>query len=80
MVPKQPAGPTNKEMRADLYAHVLKHHPERLCTKIVKMFYERGWEVIFTPPYCPDLQPAEKVWAQVKGRVGRNYRCVSADF
>ncbi|OQR80747.1 hypothetical protein ACHHYP_17246 [Achlya hypogyna] len=31
-----------------------------------------GHEVLYTPPYHPELQPIEVVWACVKNRIGRD--------
>ena len=53
---------------------MLQNNPLRLMTKLARYFYnERGWELIWTPPYCPDLQPIEKLWAFIKNRVGANW-------
>ena len=40
---------------------------------IVSMAEEAGHEVVFSPPHHSDLQPIELVWANIKGRVGRQY-------
>ena len=33
-----------------------ENKPEMVRAKLVVTFEERGWVVLFTPPYCPDLQ------------------------
>lgn len=38
-------------------------------SRLKEMFAKLGYDVIFTPPYCPTLQPIELVWASVKNRV-----------
>ena len=67
-------GPVAAEIKLALRNHLLQNNPLRLMTKLARYFYnERGWELIWTPPYCPDLQPIEKLWAFIKNRVGANW-------
>lgn len=67
-------GPVSAEIKLALRNHLLQNNPLRLMTKLARYFYnERGWELIWTPPYCPDLQPIEKLWAFIKNRVGANW-------
>lgn len=40
---------------------------------VCQMARAEGHEIVFTPPYHSDLQPIERVWAVVKGNVGRQY-------
>ncbi len=47
----------------------LSKHPDRQRTEIKKLFDERGWQLIYTPPYTPEVQPIEKVWAFVKNYI-----------
>lgn len=39
-----------------------------------KKFDEHGYELIYTPPYLPDVQPIEKAWAFVKNHVAVRYK------
>ena len=39
-----------------------------------KQFRAGGWEVIWTPPYCPKFQPIELVWGVGKQRAGTLYK------
>jgi len=43
-------------------AKVVQQHVTRLKEKI---------ELVYLPPYSPELNPDEQVWAHVKGRIGR---------
>jgi len=43
---------------------------KRECVRLAE---ENGHTILFTPPYHSDLQPIELVWAQIKGRIGRQY-------
>ena len=48
-------------------------HPEVLDSKVERIFREKGWEIIWTPPYCPKFQPIELVWGVGKQRAGTLY-------
>ena len=39
-----------------------KHKPELLCCKVKQYLKEHGHGVLWTPPYCPNLQPIELFW------------------
>ena len=39
---------------------------EMLESDLVRKFRKEEWHVLFTPPYCPDLQPIELFWAAGK--------------
>lgn len=45
-----------------------ENKPEMVRAKLVVTFEAKGWVVLFTPPYCPDLQPIELFWATGKNR------------
>jgi transposase len=47
----------------------LVKHPDRQRTEVRRLFDERGWQLIYTPPYTPEVQPIEKVWAYVKHHI-----------
>ena len=38
----------------------------------VKIASEWGHEVLFTPPYHPELQPIELIWAAIKNPIAKN--------
>lgn len=48
-------------------------HPEVLDSKVERVFREKGWKIIWTPPYCPKFQPIELVWGVGKQRAGTLY-------
>jgi hypothetical protein len=53
------------------YCNYLKEEkPERLECKVEKALKDRGHLVLWTPPYCPDLQPIELFWAAGKNHAG----------
>ncbi|KAE9359243.1 hypothetical protein PF008_g2321 [Phytophthora fragariae] len=39
-----------------------------------------GHEVIYTPPYTPELQPIELIWAQAKQRIAKKPARNAADL
>ena len=47
----------------------LEVHPGWNKTAPEQLLSDAGHRIIYTPPYCPELQPIEKLWALVKGRV-----------
>jgi hypothetical protein len=45
-----------------------ENKPERLECKVERYLKDRGHRILWTPPYCPQLQPIELYWA-----AGKNY-------
>ena len=50
-----------------------ENKPEALQSKVELLFREKGWKIIWTPPYCPKFQPIELVWGAGKQRVAWGY-------
>jgi hypothetical protein len=59
------SSPSVKELNDALKVELPKHK-EFQTTEIQRMFNEQQWQLIFTPPYTPETQPIEMVWAYVK--------------
>ena len=57
----------------ELWRNYTKARPEIKQTVLAKLFEDKGWELLFTPPSCPRTQPIELVWGMVKDRVARQY-------
>lgn len=72
-VPRFPKGPSTDEMRDCLQKELERANPHLLFTRLMRRFAEKGWQLIFTPPYCPEFQPIELLWGHVKGYVAQNY-------
>ena len=34
---------------------------------------QNGYDLIYTPPYLPNVQPIELIWSYVKRQVAREY-------
>ena len=64
--------PLNDELRAELQKYV-DAHPETQTGELQKCFDYMGWQLIWTPPYMPTLQPIELLWAFSKGRVAAKF-------
>jgi transposase len=65
--------PTLDEMRLRLKQELIKY-PQYQTTEVRKLMNEHGYELIYTPPYTPTVQPIEMIWAYVKNYVGRLYK------
>ena len=65
----------SKEMvQQHLFRLAKKYEPNMLKSELALMFEEeKVGKLIFTPPYCPDFQPIESIWAQVKGQVADDW-------
>ena len=58
-------GPTKKELKAFTDTLVFKSNARKLAEKY-------GFVVLHTPPYTPELQPIECIWANVKNHLRLN--------
>ena len=45
---------------------VLDNHRAHTSKDFVEMAKEHGLELLYLPPYSPELNPIEKLWSQVK--------------
>ena len=58
--------PTSDELQAATLRWFQHNKPDMCQAKLVVDFEVCGWIVLFTPPYCADLQPIELWWAAGK--------------
>ena len=70
---KGTGGPKGEWLEYAVDEYIKVHHPHLRETKVIRMFRERGWQIIFTVPYWAKSQPIELAWAYVKNYVGRKY-------
>ena len=63
-----PRGPFSDGPAAATNGWPKPNKPEVLDSKVEKAFRERGWLIVWTPPYCPKFQPIELVWGAGKER------------
>ena len=61
-------GPTLGELRAEL-TKWLEGHPQE--TEVHRIMREHGHELLYTPPFQPEVQPIELLWGKVKKEVAR---------
>ena len=73
--------PSVGELRSATLTWFQENKKEMTLPKLVVQFDKKGWVVLFTPPYCPDLQPIELFWATGKNRAraGLNNRALDDD-
>jgi hypothetical protein len=75
-VPKNPScltTPSVDELRVAFVMWLKDNKPDVLRCKVEKFIEDEGGTVLWTPPYCPDLQPIELFWAAGKNNVALNY-------
>jgi hypothetical protein len=63
--------PALEEMQAYVKQY-LKEHPQLSRSRLQKVMDQHGYRLIFTPPYTPELQPIELLWADVKNFAARS--------
>jgi transposase len=64
--------PTSLEIKHQLGLEIQKN-PQNQISKLKEIFDPLGWKLVYTPPYTPETQPIEKVWAFVKNYVAKHY-------
>lgn len=57
--------------------NVQYHHAKKLQGFLAK--YKESLELLFLPPYSPDLNPMERVWWLMRKRITHNRACISLD-
>lgn len=73
------AAPTLVELKAAVAAH-LAANPSLNTTLPQRAMAKEGYQLLYTPPYAPEVQPIELIWATVKHIVAsqsRNNRSVT---
>ena len=69
---RDPRIANGEELKVAFVNYLRDNKPEMLECKVEKFLHDRGYKVIWTLPYCPDLQPIELFWAA--GKITR--RCI----
>jgi hypothetical protein len=59
---KKPTVGSLEELKISFITYLKLNKPEALECKVEAMLRGRGHEVLWTPPYCPELQPIELFW------------------
>ena len=58
--------PTTEELKIGVAVYLQENHPDLLECKVTKLMNSLGHHILWTPPYCPHLQPIELFWAAGK--------------
>ena len=68
---KGTGGPKSEWLKAAVDEYIAANHPELRMTKVMRLFVDLGWNIIFTMPYWAKSQPIELAWAYVREGVRR---------
>ena len=66
-------GATARELYAATVDWLKTNKPDALDSKVERMFREKDWRIIWTPPYAPRFQPIELIWGVAKQRITWSY-------
>jgi transposase len=69
----RPRVATVDELRTSYMLWLKQNKPEKLECKVERLLRDSGHEILWTPPYCPDLQPIELFWAAGKNWAAEGY-------
>jgi len=58
-------GPSKEDLIAAVQQW-LEQHPDHNKTVVEQLMSDAGHTLIYTPPFCPEVQPIELLWAKVK--------------
>jgi len=61
------------ELKVSFVTYLKEHRPDLLECKVEKTLNEHGHKVLWTPPYCPELQPIELFWAAGKNHAANMF-------
>jgi hypothetical protein len=62
---KSEGGPSKEDLLAAVRKW-LDEHPDSNSTVVEQLLSDAGHALIYTPPFCPEVQPIELLWAKVK--------------
>jgi hypothetical protein len=63
-------GPSKADLRAAV-EQWLQQHPNHNRTVVEQLMDDAGHSLVYTPPFCPEVQPIELLWAEVKSYVAQ---------
>jgi transposase len=70
---RDPRIANGEELKVAFMNYRRDNKPEMLECKVKKFLHDKGFKVIWTPPYCPGLQPIELFWAAGKNHAALYY-------
>jgi hypothetical protein len=62
-----------KELKVEFMNYLYDNESEMLECNVAKFLHDKGYKVIWTPPYCPGLQPIELLWLAEKNHVAMHF-------
>ena len=68
-----PVTATLQELKVCFVLYLQKNKPNLLTCKVENVMRREGYEILWTPPYAPELQPIELFWAAGKNHVALNH-------
>lgn len=71
--PSEPLVGKVDELQVSFVKWLKEHKPHLLECRFERRMKEEGYRIVWTPPYCPKLQPIEMFWAAGKNHVARHY-------
>jgi transposase len=63
-------GPSKDDLLAAVQRW-LDEHPDHNRTVVEQLMSDAGHSLIYTPPFCPEVQPIELLWAAIKRHVAQ---------
>jgi len=63
--PMKDGGPSKKDLVAAVQKW-LQDHPDHNKTVVEQLMSDSGHTLVYTPPFCPEVQPIELLWAKIK--------------
>ena len=64
-LPRSQGGPSKDDLLAAVQKW-LDEHPDHNHTVVEQLMDDAGHALIYTPPFCPEVQPIELLWAAIK--------------
>jgi transposase len=69
----KPLVANTQELKVAFVSYLKENRPDLLECKVEKALNDRGYKVLWLPPYCPDLNPIEMFWAAGKNHTALSY-------
>jgi hypothetical protein len=69
-LPRGEGGPSKDDLLAAVQRW-LDEHPGHNRTVVEQLMSDAGHSLVYTPPFCPEVQPIELLWAKVKRYVAQ---------
>jgi hypothetical protein len=61
------------ELKVAFVTYLKENRPDLLDCQVEKTLHEHGHKILWTPPYCPQVQPIEMFWAAGKNHAALKF-------